>query len=161
MRMVYTMNKKGFTLAELLIVVAIIAVLVAIAIPVFTSQLEKSREATDLANVRGAYAQLMTEVNSGNYDAEYTVPLVQTQDKWQTEGKINIAGIQKACLDGEEKFRALVAALYHMILSMIHRYLNGEIISIPEFNGLQRVAKLHMELIIKHGQGVQLLVLQR
>ena len=40
-------NKKGFTLAELLIVVAIIAVLVAIGIPIFASQLEKSREAAD------------------------------------------------------------------------------------------------------------------
>jgi len=49
------MNKKGFTLAELLIVVAIIAVLVAIAIPVFTTQLEKSRETTDIANLRSAY----------------------------------------------------------------------------------------------------------
>ncbi len=48
-------NKKGFTLAELLIVVAIIAVLVAIAIPVFTTQLEKSRETTDIANLRSAY----------------------------------------------------------------------------------------------------------
>ena len=36
-------KRKGFTLAELLIVVAIIAVLVAIGIPIFTSQLEKSR----------------------------------------------------------------------------------------------------------------------
>ncbi len=53
------MNKKGFTLAELLIVVAIIAVLVAIAVPVFTAQLEKSREATDIANVRSAYAQVV------------------------------------------------------------------------------------------------------
>ena len=44
-------KNKGFTLAELLIVVAIIAVLTAIAIPVFTTQLEKSREATDVANV--------------------------------------------------------------------------------------------------------------
>lgn len=52
----------GFTLAELLIVVAIIGVLVAISIPVFSSQLEKSREATDLANVRAAYAQIMAEV---------------------------------------------------------------------------------------------------
>lgn len=49
-------SKKGFTLAELLIVVAIIAVLVAISIPIFTSQLEKSREAVDLENVRSAYS---------------------------------------------------------------------------------------------------------
>ncbi len=50
-------NKKGFTLAELLIVVAIIAVLVAVAIPVFTAQLEKSRDATTVANLRSAYAE--------------------------------------------------------------------------------------------------------
>ena len=52
-------KSKGFTLAELLIVVAIIAVLVAISIPIFSSQLEKSREATDLANIRSAYAEVM------------------------------------------------------------------------------------------------------
>ncbi len=52
-------NNKGFTLAELLIVVAIIAVLVAIAIPVFSAQLEKSKEATDIANIRSAYATLV------------------------------------------------------------------------------------------------------
>ena len=83
------MNKKGFTLAELLIVVAIIAVLVAIAIPVFTAQLEKSREATDLANVRSAYAELMTEYltwdgTDSNAPASKQVPVKQTQDKWQT-----------------------------------------------------------------------------
>jgi len=50
------LNKKGFTLAELLIVVAIIGILVAISIPIFTSQLEKAREATDLANQRAAKA---------------------------------------------------------------------------------------------------------
>ena len=55
-------NKKGFTLAELLIVVAIIAVLVAIAIPVFTTQLEKAREATDEANIRSIYAALSSDV---------------------------------------------------------------------------------------------------
>lgn len=49
-------SKKGFTLAELLIVVAIIGVLVAISIPIFTAQLEKAREATDLANQRAAKA---------------------------------------------------------------------------------------------------------
>jgi len=49
-------NKKGFTLAELLVVVAIIAVLVAVSIPIFTAKLEKSREATDIANMRAAKA---------------------------------------------------------------------------------------------------------
>ena len=45
----------GFTLAELLVVVAIIAVLVMVSIPIFTAQLEKSREAVDLSNLRSAY----------------------------------------------------------------------------------------------------------
>ena len=49
-------NKKGFTLMEMLIVVAIIAVLVAIAIPVFNGALTKSKEAADVANIRAAYA---------------------------------------------------------------------------------------------------------
>lgn len=55
-------NKKGFTLAELLIVVAIIAVLVAISIPVFTAQLEKSRLGTNQANARAAYAMATASI---------------------------------------------------------------------------------------------------
>lgn len=51
-------NNYGFTLAELLIVVAIIAVLVAISIPIFSSQLEKAREAVDLETVRSAYSTM-------------------------------------------------------------------------------------------------------
>ena len=60
------LNKKGFTLAELLVVVAIIGVLVAISIPIFTSQLEKAREATDEANIRSIYAQLSADVLTEN-----------------------------------------------------------------------------------------------
>ncbi len=47
-------NKKGFTLVEMLIVVAIIAILIAVSIPMVTSSLEKAREATDKANARDA-----------------------------------------------------------------------------------------------------------
>ena len=47
---------KGFTLMEMLIVVGIIAILVAIAIPVFTGQLHKAKIATDEANIRSGYA---------------------------------------------------------------------------------------------------------
>ena len=66
------LSKKGFTLAELLVVVAIIAVLVAISIPVFTSQLEKAREAADEANIRSLYAQLSADVLTENLSTEAT-----------------------------------------------------------------------------------------
>ncbi|MGO5203499.1 type IV pilin protein, partial [Bilifractor sp. LCP21S3_F8] len=45
-------DNNGFTLAELLIVVAIIGVLVAISIPIFSKQLEKARDAVTVANLR-------------------------------------------------------------------------------------------------------------
>ena len=77
------MNKKGFTLAELLIVVAIIAVLVAIAIPVFNAQLEKSRESVDIANVRSAYAEVVAEYLANGTAASATVAAKQTQANWQ------------------------------------------------------------------------------
>ena len=55
-------NKKGFTLMEMLIVVAIIAILIAIAIPTFAASLNKARVATDEANIRSGYASVMVEV---------------------------------------------------------------------------------------------------
>ena len=68
-------NQKGFTLAELLIVVAIIAVLIAIMIPTFGGQLEKARESADLANLRAAYAEAtiayINDAANGNASAPY------------------------------------------------------------------------------------------
>ena len=81
-------NKKGFTLAELLIVVAIIAVLVAIAIPVFSAQLEKSREATDLANIRSAYAEVVAKALTEDVDTTATVTLKQQEDNWKSPAEV-------------------------------------------------------------------------
>jgi hypothetical protein len=61
------------------------AVLVAIAIPVFTNQLEKSKEATDAANVRSAIASLVTEYLTENTAKSVTVQAKQSIADWQTQ----------------------------------------------------------------------------
>ena len=61
-------SKKGFTLAELLIVVAIIAVLVAVSIPIFNGQLEKARRAVDMQNARIIKSALTNAYNEGRMD---------------------------------------------------------------------------------------------
>ena len=73
-------NNKGFTLMEMLIVVAIIAILIAIMIPTFTAQLEKAREATDAANIRAAYAEAMVNslTNGGSASVD-TEKMIQTK----------------------------------------------------------------------------------
>lgn len=78
-------NNKGFTLAELLIVVSIIGVLVAISIPIFNNQLRKARMATNQANARAGYAAAVAEYIS--------MGAPQPVDKWAftydvTTGKV-------------------------------------------------------------------------
>lgn len=65
-------NKKGFTLAELLIVVAIIAVLVAISIPIFTAQLRKAKVATDQANARAGKAAAVAAALEAQSESDLT-----------------------------------------------------------------------------------------
>lgn len=57
---------KGFTLAELLIVVAIIGVLVAVSIPIFNAQLENARQAVDMHTARSIESVLAAACNSGD-----------------------------------------------------------------------------------------------
>lgn len=85
---------------EMLIVIAIVAVLISVAVPVLSSQLERSREAVDLANVRSAYAQVSTEALLGNTHVTVTVNLKQKQAGWQSVDPVNIGGIIHSKSDG-------------------------------------------------------------
>jgi len=68
-------NKKGFTLMEMLIVVAIMVVLMAVAIPMFTSQLNGAKANVDKANERAAKSAIITEymANQSKYTADFTL----------------------------------------------------------------------------------------
>ncbi len=55
----------GFTLIEMLIVVAIIAILVAVSIPMVANSLDKAKEATDTANERSAKSAALVTYMTG------------------------------------------------------------------------------------------------
>ena len=92
--MLKKMNKKGFTLAELLIVVAIIAVLVAISIPIFSAQLEKAKEATDMANIRSAYAEVIAKYLGDSKEHVASVDLKSDTTNYESDKNAEIAGVK-------------------------------------------------------------------
>ena len=86
-------KNEGFTLVELIIVVAIMGVLIALLAPAYARHVEKSRETVDIANVRSAYAEIMAEVM--DEDASNIVKVVklkQKRDDWQAFDPVVIAG---------------------------------------------------------------------
>lgn len=86
-------KNSGFTLVEMLLVVAIIAVLIAVSIPVVTGQLEKAREATDAANLRVAYATASIKVleSEGSVSAG-PVAMTQATAGFETDVKNSTIG---------------------------------------------------------------------
>ena len=63
-------NNRGFTLGELLIVVGIIGVLIAVAIPIFNWKLESAREAYDIYTMRQAASAAVDLYNAGAKDKQ-------------------------------------------------------------------------------------------
>ncbi|MDD7506050.1 MAG: type II secretion system protein [Clostridiales bacterium] len=54
-------NKKGFTIVELVIVIAVIAILAAVLIPTFTGVTERAKENAAMQNARNAWTEYMAE----------------------------------------------------------------------------------------------------
>lgn len=119
------LNKKGFTLAELLIVVAIIAILVAIAIPVFSTQLEGSREAVDRANARSANSMAVADYlvnnktgsvdyyfkeDNGNIEINSAIS-AQTDSIKGKSGDCNAVGLKVTVSNGEVTKNSWITAL--------------------------------------------------
>ena len=66
------MNKKGFTLVELMIVVVILGILVAVAVPIFSAVTKNARKKSCKANMRVIKGNIETYQSTGNNGEEVT-----------------------------------------------------------------------------------------
>ena len=87
-------KNKGFSLVEIIVVLLIIAILAAIAIPACQGHLEESRESCDLINVRAVCTDIIAMGKTGyKTDIVREVELTQKKDDWQAFDFVTIAGI--------------------------------------------------------------------
>ena len=71
-------DNKGFTLIELVIVVAILAILVGILAPQYTKYVEKSRKSADVSNLENLVTAFKTSASDGTDNVpvgEYTITI--------------------------------------------------------------------------------------
>ena len=81
-------------MVELVVVIAVIAILIGILAPAYTKYVERSRESTDLANARSAYSEIMMRLaEKEEIPDPITIPLKQKMSDWQTPLPISIGGV--------------------------------------------------------------------
>ncbi len=86
-------DRGGFTLAELLVVVAIVAILVAIAVPVFSGSMNEASTAVENANQRSVKSEASTMYLTAKTDTEYgalpkTFYVTQSGDVYTAVGDV-------------------------------------------------------------------------
>ncbi len=101
------MNKKGFTLIEMLVVIAIIAVLVSIIIPTVTSATDKAEAASIAANLRSVKAEIVTAMLSGDTTSNSHWVFTDSNSDGKPES-VNPAGTYTVPFDTPANFWAVI-----------------------------------------------------
>lgn len=93
-------NNKGFSLVELIVVIAIMAVLVGVLAPQLIKYVEKSREATDIQTCDNIATALKTYYADEEVAASVTVTLSKTELGTVADTAVKDAGLTKAKIKG-------------------------------------------------------------
>ena len=74
-------KKKGFTIVELVIVIAVIAILAAVLIPTFASVINNAEASTAMQACKSAYSEYLSDVASGKVENMKNVVLYYDADR--------------------------------------------------------------------------------
>ena len=95
-------NKKGFTIIELVIVIAVIAILAAVLIPTFTTVIGKSHQSNAVSRAKSAYTEIIASKNGGSpsdFNASYKVQVLQNGKVYEipikADGQLNVDAVEE------------------------------------------------------------------
>ena len=74
------MNKKGFTIVELVIVIAVIAILAGVMIPTFSGAVSNAKKSAAIQKARNSYAEYVANIEYGDGDTAATKAYVKVED---------------------------------------------------------------------------------
>ena len=95
-------NNKGFSLVELIVVIAIMAVLVGVLAPQLMKYVEKSREATDIQNCDSIASALKAYyADKEDQTASVTINVTSTGVSETSDPAVKDAGMVKTKLKGK------------------------------------------------------------
>ena len=118
------MNKKGFTIVELVIVIAVIAILAAVMIPTFSGIVSKAQESAELQKVTAAYKDALAqdladgkydgaEISAGDYKIKITADATGKITKVEVIEGNEPSRISQADCDSYRKVAAAVSATWN------------------------------------------------
>ncbi len=113
-------NRKGFTITELVIVIAVIAILAAVLIPTFSGMIKKAEDSAITQETRAALTVLLSEKNGSIPDGTYVVYFDGDDEFWfeydTNAGKLvaitddDVLGDTKEFADATDEYYAQAAA---------------------------------------------------
>lgn len=94
------LNKKGFTIVELSIVIAVIAILSAVLVPTFSGVIKNAKNSAAIQEARNAYTEYTLACTENDTDAETTVIYKADNGKFVV---INNGQVNETAFASEEK----------------------------------------------------------